>query len=165
MNNSKKTIILMLIGVFAFVNSFSQDEEVDPQEKIQAKKVAFITDKLDLSVEEAQKFWPVYNEHEADMDKIHEKRKGVMKKINKEAETLSDEELTKLVDQFAEYDLEEAKIHKSYYDDVKKVLPIKKVVKLIKAEREFKQTLLKEFKGHGHGGPGMGRGPCVEKGE
>jgi len=42
------------------------------QEKIEAQRVAFITQELDLTPDEAKVFWPVYNEYDA---KRHEFKK------------------------------------------------------------------------------------------
>ena len=60
--------LLLLIGPFmlqAQVNTENTKEE-----KIQALEVAFISRKLNLTTEEAQKFWPVYNEYKKDMRQI-----------------------------------------------------------------------------------------------
>ena len=40
------------------------------REKIEMYKIQFISEKLNLTKEEAQSFWPVYNEHKKAMDEI-----------------------------------------------------------------------------------------------
>ena len=48
------------------------------KERIKAQKVAFITERLDLSSKEAQQFWPIYNAFE---DKIDDMRKNDLKEV------------------------------------------------------------------------------------
>jgi hypothetical protein len=46
------------------------------QEKIERIKIAFITRQLNLTPDEAQKFWPVYNQYVAESKKIHQDYQG-----------------------------------------------------------------------------------------
>ena len=66
----KKTILILFVAIAT--KAFSQQPPAPPtpptppeppkKEKMEAMRVGFITQKLDLTSEEAQKFWPVYNE-------------------------------------------------------------------------------------------------------
>ena len=59
---------LVVLGLFAlFLPQLSQ-----AQDRIRALKVAFITDKLKLTPEESEKFWPVYNQYEAEQKRIRQ---------------------------------------------------------------------------------------------
>ena len=70
-----KTLVLS-VGLFFFVMaiSFSQGRRgganQENREKIKAQKVAFITSKLELNADEAQLFWPVYNEYQKKLEDI-----------------------------------------------------------------------------------------------
>ena len=55
-------ILLILTGFCSGLNAQGCGDNCKKKEQIKAQKVAFITDKLQLTVEEAQQFWPVYNE-------------------------------------------------------------------------------------------------------
>ena len=63
-----KRLIPILILLISFSGFAQRGGEI--QEKIKAQKIAFITDKLELTSEEAQQFWPIYNEFEAKVEKI-----------------------------------------------------------------------------------------------
>jgi len=56
---------LIIIIIFAGITGFARAQEEQPSEKkqqeIEALKIAFISKELELTPEEAQKFWPVYN--------------------------------------------------------------------------------------------------------
>ena len=49
----------------------------EKREEIESMKVAFLTKKLELTPEEAQKFWPVYNQFQGELDKIRDEQRKV----------------------------------------------------------------------------------------
>jgi len=136
-----KKIILTTIIIMSFSNLFAQKFE-----KVKALKTAFITDRLDLSSDEAEKFWPVYNQYEKELhqlqvvermailDQIAEKG-GVSKMTEKESADL----LQKILDLNEKIHLKE----KSKYLGLKKVITSQKILKLIKVEESFKRELFK----------------------
>lgn len=104
-----------------------------------AIRVAVITSELKLTTEEAQKFWPVYNEY---LDKLKAARREFKThqgnfSTDKEAQEYLEAEL--LLKQ------RELSLYKEYYDKFKKVLPLQKVAQLRQAEEEFKKVLLKKL--------------------
>ncbi|WP_339703366.1 hypothetical protein [Algoriphagus aquimarinus] len=58
----KKYTLIALMFLLAFGTTYAQrtDEKYD-REKLESARVAFITTRLDLKPEQAQKFWPIYN--------------------------------------------------------------------------------------------------------
>ena len=59
-----------LLGIILFLNMSTEliaQERREHYQRIEAIKVAFITKKLDLTTEEAQKFWPVYNNYQKEL--------------------------------------------------------------------------------------------------
>ena len=111
-------------------------QEGGKKEKIEALRVAFITEQLSLTTDESQKFWPIYNEYQ---DKVRAARREFKAQqgnftTDKEAQDYLDAELL--------FKQRELALYKEYYDKFKKVLPVKKVAKLRQAEEEFKKVLL-----------------------
>lgn len=116
------------------------------REKVEAMKVGFITQKLNLTTEEAQKFWPVYNRFSDEMEK---NRKSFKMKAMEDAGNVSnmtDAEAEKALNEMIAFRTAEVEILKKYTIEFKKVLPPQKVVKLFVAEQEFKRELLKMLK-------------------
>ena len=60
--------ILLLLVVLMSIGYISNAQP--PKERIKALKVAYITKELNLSATEAEKFWPVYNEYFAEIEKV-----------------------------------------------------------------------------------------------
>ena len=120
---------LIILFVFVAQQAVAQREggnREERQQKLKAQKVAYITDHLNLTVEESQKFWPLYNEFEAKRDKILNDRHEISKNYNKGEQTLSDKELEKLTDDFLASFAAEAKLSQDYCTIFKTALPIKK---------------------------------------
>jgi Skp family chaperone for outer membrane proteins len=65
--------LLLIFTLFTLTCTGLQAQQ--GQEKLEALKIAFITRQLNLSTDEAQKFWPVYNQYTAESRKIHQEYK------------------------------------------------------------------------------------------
>jgi len=127
----------------------------EKREEIESMKVAFLTKKLELTPEEAQKFWPVYNQFQGELEKIRDDQRKVRMDAKSEMESMSDKDVEKLVDGEIAFRQSELDIMKKYNSKFKSVLPMKKVAKLYRAEEDFKRELLQriqERKGEGGGG-------------
>ena len=56
----KKIIIYIPVFLFCSLSIFAQKKR-ESREKIRTLKIAYVTEKLNLTENEAQKFWPIYN--------------------------------------------------------------------------------------------------------
>jgi len=135
----KKNILLLTLILFSTI-SFSQDKH----EQIQALKVALITEELNLSEIEAQKFWPIYNTFEEKNSQLRKDSREKRKSID--FKTISDSEAKTLLKELNVMSNKKNDIHNKYISDLQKVLPAKKVLLLKKAENEFKHKMFEEFK-------------------
>ena len=90
----KKLIPLLLL--FISFSSFAQRNGII-KERIKAQKVAFITEQLSLTSEEAQGFWPIYNEFEETTDKIRSQELRSIKMQLRRNPDLSDKEADELL--------------------------------------------------------------------
>jgi hypothetical protein len=122
------------------------ERQQEKKENIEALKVAFLTSKLELTPEEAQKFWPVYNQYQDKLHELRKKRRQDEKESKKNMEELSDKELEQNIDNDLATRQKELDLQKEYNTKFKGVLPIKKVAKLYAAEEQFKMVLLRKLK-------------------
>lgn len=133
----------------------------EKKEKVEAMKVAYITEKLTLSTEEAEKFWPIYNGQEEKKQAMRKSMKADFKKdVN--IDEMTDEEVNKHINTGLEIREKELALQKQYIADLKKVLPIKKIAKLQQAEKDFKKELLRKIR---KGGPNDANIPPPDKKE
>ena len=129
------TIAVLILGMS--FGSMAQEKEIQ-RENRKAQKIAFISTKLELSTEEAEKFWPVYNASEAEFKRLKKEHKAAMGEKKKISE-MSDTEVEKLLDTGLEIQYKELEIRKKYLVKFKEVLPMKKVAKLTRIEHEFRK--------------------------
>lgn len=75
----KKLILVLLIGITSLTKINAQQEDSKKEEALESLKIAFLSKQLNLTTEEAQKFWPVYNQYISEMKKMrheHIEQKG-----------------------------------------------------------------------------------------
>lgn len=144
----KKLLILstvVLLSCFQFVKA--QDElEPSKRERLEALKVAYLTEKLSLTPEEAQQFWPLYNNLEDKLRDIRKQQRGNRSDAKQNFDSMSDADVIKAIDQELALEQKELDLKKEYNERFKKILPIKKVAKLYAAEHGFRKELLHRAK-------------------
>ena len=136
---------MVILTGFYSVAALSQNN--DKKEKIESFKVAFITQKLNLTTKEAQLFWPVYNEYLDKIEALKNARKKELRSANINIDTYSDKDLELMLDNEFLSKEKEVELGKEYFNKFKTVIPVKKVILLYKAEDEFKRELLRQISG------------------
>lgn len=126
------------------------EKQNEKKENIELQKIAFITKKLNLNPEEAQKFWPVYNQFQDKVQELHENRRKELMEAKGKINELSDKEITELVDNEIISRQKEVDLLKEYLAKFKAILPIKKIAKLYEAEEQFKRFLLRSLNDKQH---------------
>ncbi len=117
-------LLLVLFSITTFVKA--QDEAVNTEKKqqgIEALKVAFISRELDLTPDEAQKFWPVYNQYAKDLKNT----------IGRGNDALDRDEKV-------------LNLRKSYKDQFSNVLGQQRMNKMYNAEGRFRDLLIKSMR-------------------
>ena len=142
--------LLAFILLITTTVSFSQNGRLLKQKKEQVKsiKVAYITNELNLTPDEATKFWPLYNEFEEKQNQIRrEKLKAHLNRIDdSDFDNLSEKEATSLLAQMESSEDELYLLRKKFVANLKNVLPATKILKLKKAEDGFNKKLLQQIR-------------------
>ena len=143
----KKNTLLIILFLFS-IFSFAQDSKDDKKEQIKALKVGFITNELSLTTEEAAKFWPIYNTFEDRQYELkNRKMKAIKAKLNDDSlDKMSEKDASGLLAQMESVDNELYQIRKKFIANLKDVLPATKILKLKKAEDDFKKKLLQQYR-------------------
>jgi len=146
MNIRKLYPILFLLISFTF---YAQGERMkEKREQIKAMKVAFLTTELNLTTNEAEKFWPIYNTFDDKQFELrHKNLKGSFRKMDDdELDKLSEKEATVLLNQIESNEEESFQLRKKFTSNLKDVLPAVKIIKLKKAEEKFSRKLLQQYR-------------------
>ncbi|MEO8794532.1 MAG: hypothetical protein ABI390_03640 [Daejeonella sp.] len=127
-----------LLICFALFSSAEAQPSKSRSEQIEAVKVAFITQKLNLNSDEAEKFWPVYNSYQKELNEIF--------KVKRQAKSNKDRDADGVLDSELEFESKLLDVRKKYKTEFSKVISSEKVLMLYRAEREFREHLIKELK-------------------
>lgn len=100
--------------------------QINPKDggRLEAYKIAYLTKKLDLSIEEAQKFWPIYNNYVSEIRKV--------KIQHRKMDEIAFEE--KVVN-----------IRKKYKTEFTQALPGERVNQFFKVDKEFNNVVIREL--------------------
>lgn len=146
----RQLIFLITISVFILSQStvYGQrgEDHKERWEKYRSEKVAFLTTNLNLTPEEAQKFWPVYNQMDKEKSDAQQKRRELEHKVRDAGESLSDNDIIKLTREFAGNMKNEGALMEKYNEQYLQILPPKKVLKLYQVENEFRMYMFKKFR-------------------
>lgn len=149
--NMKRIIAIniILIVVAATTNLMAQpddDKHKNRWEQFRAEKIAFLTSELELTPAEAQKFWPVYNQLEKERWEAQKHRRELEEEVRDAEETMSDRKIVQLTRDYAGSMKKEADMLVEYNEKFLEILPPSKVLKLYKAENEFRFQMIKKFR-------------------
>ncbi|HVN58543.1 MAG TPA: hypothetical protein VMT63_09620 [Bacteroidales bacterium] len=142
----KKLLSLLILPVL-MISSLSGQEK--PRERLEAYKIAFFTKKLELTSQEASRFWPIYNEFQEKKNQIQLEKMRINRDFNQNGLNMTDKEMTDAGDKFIALEMQSSSLALEYHKKFKEILPPVKVLKLYQAENQYRIQLLQELKQNG----------------
>ena len=144
----KKSTLFIFILFFG-LNNLAAQHNRGKHENFKAYKIAYITQELDLTPEEAEKFWPLYNEfgkqfYELKVIDMREQKRKI--KESGGIDALSEKDANDYITGLLNKEKELVDIKKKFYKQLEGVLSPNKILKLYRAENEFNRKLLSEFR-------------------
>lgn len=124
-----KKILIILVALISFAGAgMGQDKDPKNAEagRLQAYKIAFLTKRLNLTPDEAQRFWPIYNQYEQEL------RQARIENRQKNGDVIEVEE--KILN-----------IRKKYNGEFGKAINPDKINLLFRSEKEFGNIVQKEL--------------------
>ncbi|MCW3462909.1 hypothetical protein [Chitinophaga nivalis] len=138
----------MLVLCTASRTSSAQQQTVaadEAKEKIKAIQIKYLAQKLDLTAEEAQKFWPVYDNYTREVELLiaeRHQRKQQEKISGPDADNIARTNMDKELD----YEKKMLDIRSRYTSEFQRVLPGRKAGMVFKSEREFRSIMLNHLR-------------------
>jgi hypothetical protein len=142
-----KKYIIILTLFLSVLNSFGQAKK-ESSEKVKALKVAFLTQELQLTSMEAEKFWPLYNKHRERLDSLRNIGRAAIKNKIKEVgdlNNLEESEAKKFVLLRLNLERQISAEKEAFVPSISPFLPYKKILKLYVSEREFARKLMQKY--------------------
>ncbi|NOY96386.1 MAG: hypothetical protein GXO81_08415 [Chlorobi bacterium] len=148
-----KNLLLLIAFIFAFgTQAIAQGGHKRPDwDRFRAEKISFITQKLDLTPDEAQRFWPVYNLFDKKKMEVLARRRKLERLAQGGDGNYSEKEVRELTYQVVQTFQDEAGLMKEYNEKFLEVLPPEKVLRLYQTENQFRMYMLKRFRMRGKG--------------
>jgi Spy/CpxP family protein refolding chaperone len=140
------TLILMLCILSLSLKAQEGKNREEQIEKFRSMKIAFFTERLELTPGEAELFWPAYNENEREKREISHNKHLRRRNIDEQLDNMTDEEAEKKVDEMMEAREKEVQLAVAFHEDLKKILPPKKVMKFYITEIEFREYMLRKIR-------------------
>ena len=144
----KNIIIFICISLFCIL-SLSAQIRKGSRDKIKMLKISYLIDRLKLTPDEAQKFWPVYNIHDKKKHELKVKLRSEIKKAIKENENInavSENDAERLISLKLSTEKKIYELHENFITKIKKILSYKKIIQLELAEMEFGRKLLNRYR-------------------
>jgi hypothetical protein len=135
-------LLMLVANVFAQTDSDDLDES--RRNKIETLKRAYISEKLELTISEAEKFWPIYNEFDAAKTANRKEMRRLNNKLK--AGALGEKETIALIDQINVKRKAEIDLESKFLKDAMPVLGPVKVTKLTQIQKDFQRELMKKMK-------------------
>lgn len=110
----------------------------EARERIEAQRIAFITNELSLTPDEATRFWPIYNEYK---DALREMRDDFERP---DLNNLTDQEANALIDKHLVQEQKRLELKRNLLTKLRAVISPRKVILLQRAEVEFNRELLRK---------------------
>jgi len=115
-------------------------------EQVQVERIAYFTEKIGLTAEEAQLFWPIYNEMDNKRTALFEERAAIIQKFINESAKMNDRQLDEHLNRLVAIQQQEMALPGEYDPKFRKVLSARKVMNLYVAEMGFRNYLLQTMR-------------------
>lgn len=141
MKNLITNTLLVLLTVFSSIaQDASQDRSQEQADKIKPLFTAFLTEKLDMTVDESMMFWAAHNELEKEREAIRNEKNALRKKPN-EKDSLSDKELEENVIQMGDLLIQEIVLNRAFILECFNILDPIRATKIPVLERQFRERI------------------------
>lgn len=138
------TILLSLISI-SMAADCPDDKGKEWRERIMSEKIAFLTNAIGLSPEEAQAFWPVYNQTWDERGKAQFAVMKAYRELEEAVDANRTKDIPALLDKYLDAIRERDRTDEACSDKFKKVLPIEKVAKLYIGEERFRRQQIQKL--------------------
>ena len=133
----------IIIIAFLAISFLGKSQGFKKQEQIQAAKVGIITNRLNLSTEQSQQFWAVYNDFES---RRKENRKNVKKSLDDATSmAATDEKILAAIKDLQNLKEKEVDLEREFTPKFLKVISVRQYAEFIRTERNFNQILLNQL--------------------
>jgi hypothetical protein len=127
---------LLLLASPGFADDTASTIEV-ARSMAETERKAIVAGNMSLTEEEAERFWPVYNEYREKMRKVGDMRVEVIRDLAAEFETLDDERAEQLLRETLDFQADRVKLRKSFIKKFNAAIPARKTVRFFQIDNKL----------------------------
>ena len=143
----KKYIIYSISLFFLLFGTIKVKGQFDERlERFQAQKVAYYTERLKLTSDEAEKFWPVFNDYTNRKEKLDEESKNLLRYLVRNSDNMAAKEVAESLDKYVQIQDKSHNLFMEYHKKYLEILPPQKVARVYIVETQFKTFLLNQIR-------------------
>ena len=131
-----------------------------PEKMMRSAKIGFITNRLNLTPQQAEKFWPVYNQFEEKRENLRIDKRKLSLDMNKNG--LTDDDAKKMIDAELKSRRDDLSLNEEFISEIQKVISSSQALQLMRAERDFNMEVLRNLR-HRDDNPRQPRRPPRNK--
>jgi hypothetical protein len=108
---------------------------------IRANRKALVAVNLNLTDEQAAKFWPLYDRYQKEISAIGDRVIAIVDEYSAAFHDLSNEKAMKLVEDYLALEAERIKVRRTYLDEFAKIVPGRTVARFYQIENKIDAVL------------------------
>lgn len=144
----------MALAICMMPSLMGQQKKNDWQDRMKAERIAYLTDYMQLTSSEAEKFWPIYNKAEAEEGEAFKQTIDAYRALDEAVSSNKGEsELHAALDNYLNVLSISNEIEKKYIGEYRKILSEEKVAKLYLGEEKFRREQIHKLRRGGDSGP------------
>lgn len=135
---------MLSLPFFAF--SQEMNELNERRKRMQTRKIAFVSNSLEISPKQSESFWPIYNVYSSELKSIYLKKKKVRRNYMLNKQSMNDIDLGLVIDSLFNLDQEYLDLKIKYVKQFSNIISNKQMFELYIIEENFKKDLLRKIK-------------------
>ena len=136
-----KRLTIISILLLAFLGAYAQNQKA--MEKIESARIALITERLELTPAQAEKFWPLYREYNEQRRLLREEFRDTRQGVD--MQNLTDEQSNELMQKAMDMKQRQLNLEKKYSERMTEVISAQQMLRLRNAEKDFQQMLIRRI--------------------
>ena len=138
-----KKILIVALFLSSFTAFAQNNNQQDARAKLEAARIALISERLGLTPEQAQQFWPIYNEYAEQRRSIQQEFRDARKGMD--INNLTEEQGRALVQARMEGKQRQLNLETKYSDRLMDIINNRQLMALKKAEDDFRAMIIKRI--------------------
>ncbi len=137
-----KRVVIIIIVIATSVVGWAQNQgpNGNAKSKLEAARIAIITERLNLTPAEAEKFWPLYNQFAQERRNLRQQALQARKGLD--MQNLTEEQSKRLVKAHQQFKQDKLDLENKYTARINDVITARQMIALKKAEDDFRKMIL-----------------------